>query len=78
MEATNETPSPGDRIVFARADGLLDVVAISVSGGEETRRAGLLTIDSAYEIARGSLDGGELWWRHHSKPSVTERYKIQR
>lgn len=76
MERTAGTPQPGDRIVFERADGLFDVLGITESGKEETRRAKLPTIDFAHEIARGGLDGGRLWWRHHSAPNVTEPYRI--
>jgi hypothetical protein len=67
---------PGDRLVFARADGLYDVLGITASGEEETRRSGLATLDEAYRVARSGLEGGRLWWRHHDSPNTTEPYRI--
>jgi len=67
------TPRPGDRIIFAKATDAYDVILITPSAQEETLRS-CSTLDLAYEVARGGLSGGRLWWRHHSAPTVTEPY----
>ena len=69
------SPQPGDRIVFGRADGRFDVLEITKSGTEKLVRGEEPTLDIARDIGHMS-DGGRLWWRHHSKPDVTAPYKI--
>ena len=56
------TPRPGDRIIFAKAANTYDVILITPSAQEETLRS-CSTLDMAYEVARGGVSGGRLWWR---------------
>ena len=65
----------GDRVIFAKATDVYDVILITPSADEETLQT-CSTLDSARDVARGGVSGGRLWWRHHSVPAVTEPYRI--
>ena len=52
----------GDRIIFAKATDVYDVILITPSADEETLQT-CSTLDSARDVARGGVSGGRLWWR---------------
>ena len=70
----NPMPRPGDRVIFARTDGVYDVILIAASGLEEPLGT-FSTLELAREAARGGLGGSRVWWRHHLTPDATEPFK---
>ncbi len=69
----NETPRPGDCIVFKRSDGLYDVCRVTASSKRETVRESL-GYDMARAVAKGNLEaGGRRLHCDHSTPDLFEK-----
>jgi hypothetical protein len=67
-------PQLGDRAIFERADGLFDVENV-VAGKRDAARAGLKSLDEAWQIARGHGTSGRVWIRHHETPTAYKPFR---
>jgi hypothetical protein len=65
----------GDRIIVGKTNGKFDIFKINEAGERERVRKDIEPLHQAWEIARGSLAGTQIWICDEATPDVLRPYQ---
>ena len=66
----------GDRIIVGKSNGKFDIFKINESGEREQVRTDITPLHQAWEIARGSLTGTQIWICDEGTTDVLRPYSL--